>query len=180
VARALIKYSTGYVGFFTTKERRDENHGQKEKAVFQLRGLPDITHWCQWSITLAYAARSRRPDRTKEGCAEGECGACAVQCGYPRPILREMRTVTRVCEFDRRAAALALERWHDEECPAVAAATWLAPATSDFAPDTAACMPNFAYGYVAEMTEVTANTETGAITVNRVGETGGHRRIEPC
>ena len=29
-------------------------------------------------------------------------------------------------------------------------------------------MPNFAYGYVAQMAEVTVDTETGSITVNRV------------
>jgi CO/xanthine dehydrogenase Mo-binding subunit len=50
----------------------------------------------------------------------------------------------------------------------VAAATWLAPTTTDFDPDTGSCMPNFAYGYVAQMAEVTVNTETGAITVNRL------------
>jgi len=68
----------------------------------------------------------------------------------------------------KQAAELALQQWRDEERPALAAATWLAPATTAFDPETGACMPNFAYGYVAEMADVTVDTETGAITVDRV------------
>jgi len=68
----------------------------------------------------------------------------------------------------REAADFALHKWRAEERPARAEATWLAPMTTDLDPQTGYSVPNFAYGYVAEMAEVTVDTETGAITVHRV------------
>ncbi|RME78620.1 MAG: xanthine dehydrogenase family protein molybdopterin-binding subunit [Chloroflexi bacterium] len=68
----------------------------------------------------------------------------------------------------REAAEFALSKWQAEERPAIAEATWLAPKTTPFDPETGYCVPNFAYGYVAEMVEVTVDTETGFITVDRV------------
>ncbi|MEW5959478.1 MAG: xanthine dehydrogenase family protein molybdopterin-binding subunit [Chloroflexota bacterium] len=69
----------------------------------------------------------------------------------------------------KEAAEFAWRKWHDaEERPAVAEATWLAPKTTDYDPKTGYSVPNFAYGYVAQMAEVTVDTETGVITVNRV------------
>jgi len=66
------------------------------------------------------------------------------------------------------AAEFALRKWRKEERPAVAEATWLAPKTTKFNPNTGYCVPNFAYGYVAQMVEVTVDTETGFITVDKV------------
>jgi CO/xanthine dehydrogenase Mo-binding subunit len=68
----------------------------------------------------------------------------------------------------KAAAEAALQKWQAEERPAQAEATWLAPQTTPFDHDTGYCMPNFAYGYVAQLVEVTVNTETGSITVDRV------------
>ena len=68
----------------------------------------------------------------------------------------------------REAAEFARHKWRAEERPAVAEATWLAPKTTPFDPNTGYSVPNFAYGYVAQMAEVTVDTETGTITVNRV------------
>ncbi len=69
----------------------------------------------------------------------------------------------------KEAAEFALHKWNDaEERPAVAEATWLAPKTTDYDPKTGYSVPNFAYGYVAQMAEVTVDTETGFVTVNRV------------
>ncbi len=68
----------------------------------------------------------------------------------------------------KEAAAFALRKWQSEERPAVAEATWLAPKTTELDPQTGYSVPNFAYGYVAQMAEVTVDTETGFITVNRV------------
>lgn len=66
------------------------------------------------------------------------------------------------------AAEAALQKWQAEDRPAVAEFTWYAPPTTHLDPDTGACMPNFAYGYVAESAEISLDTETGFITVNRV------------
>ncbi|MFQ5578243.1 MAG: xanthine dehydrogenase family protein molybdopterin-binding subunit, partial [Anaerolineae bacterium] len=66
------------------------------------------------------------------------------------------------------AAQAALAKWQAEERPAEASYTWHAPQTTPFDPETGACMPNFAYGYVAEAAEVSVDTETGAVTVHRV------------
>lgn len=71
----------------------------------------------------------------------------------------------------KEAAEFALRKWNNEERPATAEATYLAPKTTDFAPKTGYSVPNFAYGYVAQMVEVTVDTETGYITVDRVVST---------
>ncbi len=66
------------------------------------------------------------------------------------------------------AAALALRNWDAEERPAIGDFTYRPPATTPFDPETGKCMPNFAYGYVAEAIEATVNTETGELTLLNV------------
>jgi CO/xanthine dehydrogenase Mo-binding subunit len=61
------------------------------------------------------------------------------------------------------AVEAALAKWQNEERPAVASYTYLAPKTTAFAPETGEAMPNFAYGYVAEAVEVEVDTETGHV-----------------
>jgi len=68
----------------------------------------------------------------------------------------------------RVAAAKALERWVNEERPAIARETYYPPKTEPYDPETGVCMPNFSYGYVAEAVEVTVDVETGHIAVDRV------------
>ncbi len=68
----------------------------------------------------------------------------------------------------KEAAEFALRKWRAEDRPAMAEATWLAPKTTPMDPQTGYSVPNFAYGYVAQMAEVTVDTETGVITVNRI------------
>ncbi len=67
------------------------------------------------------------------------------------------------------AAAAALERWRDDEQrPAVAEYTYLAPRTTPFDPRTGYGVPNFAYGYVSQAVEVEVDTETGQLRILRV------------
>ncbi|MEM7330939.1 MAG: molybdopterin cofactor-binding domain-containing protein, partial [Chloroflexota bacterium] len=66
------------------------------------------------------------------------------------------------------AAEKALEAWQDEERPARGHFRYVPPATEIYDPDTGKCNPNFTYGYVAEAVEVTVDTETGHISVDRV------------
>lgn len=68
----------------------------------------------------------------------------------------------------KEAAEFALRKWRGEERPAIAEATWLAPKTTQLDPQSGYGVPNFAYGYVAQMAEVTVDTETGFVTVDRV------------
>jgi len=68
----------------------------------------------------------------------------------------------------KEAAEFALRKWRNEERPAIAEATWLAPKTTPLDPKTGRSLPNFAYGYVAQVVDLTVDTETGFITVNRV------------
>lgn len=68
----------------------------------------------------------------------------------------------------KEAAEFAMRKWRKAERPALAEATWLAPKTTNFDPQTGYCVPNFGYGYVAQIAEVTVDTETGFITVDRV------------
>jgi CO/xanthine dehydrogenase Mo-binding subunit len=66
------------------------------------------------------------------------------------------------------AAREALLKWRAEERPAIASYTYRPPATTPFDPETGKCMPNFAYGYVAEAVEVEVNMETGEIKLTNV------------
>ncbi|MDM8521220.1 molybdopterin-dependent oxidoreductase [Anaerolineales bacterium HSG6] len=68
----------------------------------------------------------------------------------------------------KEAAEFALRKWRKKDRPVYAEATWLAPKTTPFDPKTGQCLPNFAYGYVAQVVDLTVDTETGHITVNRV------------
>jgi CO/xanthine dehydrogenase Mo-binding subunit len=68
----------------------------------------------------------------------------------------------------RGAAAEALEKWQDEDRPAVAEYTYLAPQTTPFDPETGYGVPNLAYGYVAQAVSVEVDTETGEVRIPRV------------
>jgi CO/xanthine dehydrogenase Mo-binding subunit len=65
----------------------------------------------------------------------------------------------------RGAAKLALEKWKNEERPAVGVFQYRPPATTPLDPETGKSEPNFAYGYVAEAAEVEVDTETGELRV---------------
>lgn len=66
------------------------------------------------------------------------------------------------------AAELALEKWKNEERPAIAEYKYLAPKTTPFDPETGACEPNFAYAYVAETVECTVDIETGKVEIKNI------------
>ncbi len=68
----------------------------------------------------------------------------------------------------RGAAKLALEKWRDEDRPAIAEFNFQPPPTTQMAPGTGESIPNFAYGYVAETAEVEVDTETGEVRVLKV------------
>lgn len=68
----------------------------------------------------------------------------------------------------RKAAEKALEKWTNEERPAIANETYFPPATQPYDPETGICMPNFCYGYVAEAVDLTVDVETGHIRIDRV------------
>ena len=63
------------------------------------------------------------------------------------------------------ATKLALEKWRNEERPAESTYIYRPPKTSPLDPETGACVPNFAYGYVAESVEVEVDIETGKIRI---------------
>ncbi len=66
------------------------------------------------------------------------------------------------------AAKEALEKWRNEERPAISTYTYHPPKTTPFDPETGKCIANFSYGYVAEAVDVEVNTETGEITILNV------------
>lgn len=67
----------------------------------------------------------------------------------------------------RGAAALALERWKNEERPAMGTYQYRPPKTTPYDPETGRAEPNFAYGYVAQAVEVEVDVETGLIRLVR-------------
>ena len=61
-----------------------------------------------------------------------------------------------------------LEKWKNEERPAVATYQYLPPRTTPYDPETGKSEPNFSYGYVAEAVEVEVDVETGQLQVINV------------
>lgn len=68
----------------------------------------------------------------------------------------------------RQAAEEALAKWTDEDRPAIAHTIYKAPPTQPYDPETGYTMPNFSYGYVAEVVDLAVDIETGFIHVERV------------
>jgi CO/xanthine dehydrogenase Mo-binding subunit len=68
----------------------------------------------------------------------------------------------------RGAAELALEKWKNEERPAIATYLYRPPKTTPYDPETGRSEPNFAYGYVAEAVDVEVDMETGQINLLKV------------
>ena len=66
------------------------------------------------------------------------------------------------------AAEIALEKWKNEERPAIAEYKYLAPPTSAFDKETGECNPNIAYGYVADAVECSVDVETGKVRIDKV------------
>ncbi len=69
------------------------------------------------------------------------------------------------------AAEQADKAWRDGERPARGRFRYVPPPTTPLDPDTGECVPNFAYGYVAQAVELTVDVETGHIVVDRVVST---------
>ena len=78
------------------------------------------------------------------------------------------------------AAEEAEKAWRDGERPAIGRFRYTPPPTEMLDPETGAGQPNFSYGYMAQAVEVSVDTETGHIRVDRV--TSAHdvgRAINP-
>jgi CO/xanthine dehydrogenase Mo-binding subunit len=68
----------------------------------------------------------------------------------------------------RGAAEQALEKWRQEERPAVGTYKYRPPATTPMDPKTGKSEPNFAYGYVAEAVTAEVDIETGQVRLLEV------------
>jgi CO/xanthine dehydrogenase Mo-binding subunit len=71
----------------------------------------------------------------------------------------------------RGAAEEAAKSWLDGDRPAVGNFRYVPPPTEPLDPDTGVCQPNFSYGYVAQAIDLTVDTGTGHIVVDRVVST---------
>ena len=65
----------------------------------------------------------------------------------------------------RGAVEAALEKWRNEERPAMGTYTYRPPPTTAFEPETGKSTPNFAYGYVAQVAHVEVDLETGFVHI---------------
>jgi CO/xanthine dehydrogenase Mo-binding subunit len=63
------------------------------------------------------------------------------------------------------ACDIALEKWRNEERPAVGRYQYRPPRTTPFDAQTGKSEPNFAYGYVAQAVEVEVDLETGLVRI---------------
>ena len=66
------------------------------------------------------------------------------------------------------AAEAALEKWKDEERPALGTYIYIPPKTTQMDPEDGSCIPNFAYGYVAEVVELEVDIDTGKVRLLNV------------
>jgi len=71
----------------------------------------------------------------------------------------------------RGAAKEVLQKWRDEERPAIASHRYLAPETTGFAPVMGESKPCFAYGYAAQAVEIEVDIELGTVNVLSVTPT---------
>lgn len=69
------------------------------------------------------------------------------------------------------AAEEAEKAWRQGDRPAVGRFRFVPPPTEALDPETGVCYPNFSYGYVAQVVELTVDIETGHIVVDRVVST---------
>jgi CO/xanthine dehydrogenase Mo-binding subunit len=82
------------------------------------------------------------------------------------------------------AVEAALEKWWDEERPAVATYDYVPPPTSMFDAETGYSKPNFTYGYVTQAVAVEVDTETGhvrlldVVSANDVGKAINLQQVE--
>jgi CO/xanthine dehydrogenase Mo-binding subunit len=68
----------------------------------------------------------------------------------------------------RGAAELARAAWQNEERPAIGHFRFVPPATTPYEPETGRSLPNFSYGYVAQVVDVAVDVETGHVHLERV------------
>ena len=66
------------------------------------------------------------------------------------------------------AAEEVLQKWQNEERPAIATYQYKAPSTTPFDEETGESFPNFTYGYAAEVVEVEVDIETGHVKLLNV------------
>lgn len=71
----------------------------------------------------------------------------------------------------RMAGEQALDAWANEERPAIAHVVFYPPPTEMFDDETGICTPNFAYGYMAQVVDLTVDIETGHIRIDNVVST---------
>ena len=69
------------------------------------------------------------------------------------------------------AAEEADKAWRDGDRPAVGSFRFVPPPTEALDPDTGVAVPNFSYGYTAQVVELSVDVETGHIVVDRVVST---------
>ncbi len=143
-------------------------------AAIELRGDTDIEEAVVYAASsdvgqgtrtvicqMAAEALSLPFDRVRLEAADTAITGSAGSCSASRMTFMIGNAV-------RGAAAAALEKWRDEERPARAEYTYLAPRTTQIDPYTGDGDPNFAYGYVAIAAEVVVDPRTGECTFPRL------------
>ena len=66
------------------------------------------------------------------------------------------------------AVQSAMQKWKNEDRPAISTYRYKPPETTPLDPETGYCMPNFSYGYVAEAVELIVDKDTGEISIINV------------
>jgi len=155
-----IGYSAGYPEASRAKVRL-EGGAEIEKAVLFIAGA-DVgqghhTAMAQIAAEMLHIPLSKVDLQVSDTASSDDSGSASAS-----------RLTMLAGNAVQGAARQALEKWQKEERPAEAAYTWQAPKTTPLDPETGYSMPNFAYGYVAQAVEVSVDTETGFITVQRV------------
>lgn len=150
-------------GFPERCEATVEIHGrgQIEKVILRHAGA-DVgqgahTIFRQMAATALFVAEEMVELDMSDTASSGDSGSASAS-----------RMTWMAGNAIRGAAEKALAAWEAEERPATGHYRYVPPPTTLYEAETGVCMPNFSYGYVAEMVEVTVDIDTGHIHLDRV------------
>lgn len=180
------------IGFACAYKNVGFSYGAPEncEAIIELHGKGEIDHAVLYHagadvgqgahtvfIQMAAQALQLTPDKIKLVASDTSNSGNSGSASASRMTFMAGNAI-------KGAAELALEKWRNEERPAVAHFTYRPPATTPLDKETGYSLPNFTYGYVAEIAEVEVDIETGQIKIlnlicaNDVGKAVNHQQVE--
>ena len=168
--------NTGFsFGYQENSWAKVEIHGKAEiKKVVVHHGAADVGQGAHTVIMQAAAESTGADYEQVEFIGEdSDIGGDSGSSSASRMTFMALNAV-------KGAGELALEKWQNEERPAIAEYKYLAPKTTPYAPETGVSTPNVAYGHCAQVADLEVDTETGHIRIlNMISTSDLGKAINP-